>query len=64
MAEQRRTSSFEQRLAMEALRLKEQARHLKPGKRREAMLRKARQADIDALVNQWIASPGLQPPET
>jgi len=47
---------------MEALRLNEQAKLLPPGKR-EMLLRKARQADIDAHIDEWIASRGLQPPE-
>jgi hypothetical protein len=63
MTEQRRTSSFKERLAMEALRLKVQDKQLPPGKRRELLLRQARQADIDAHINEWIASPGLQPPK-
>jgi hypothetical protein len=66
MAERRRgkrTASFEERLVLEALRLKEQAKQLPPGKRRETLLRRARQADVDAHIDEWIASPGLQPPE-
>ena len=39
---------------MEALRLKEQAKHLPPGKRRETLLRKVRQADIHAHINEWL----------
>jgi len=59
----KRRASFEERLATEALRLNEQAKHLPPGERREMLLRKARQADIEAHINEWLASPGLQPPK-
>jgi hypothetical protein len=48
---------------MEALRLQERARLLPTGKRREMLLRKARQADVDAHIVAWISSPGLQPPK-
>lgn len=55
--------SLDERLALEAQRLKEAAKNLKPGKRRREMLRKARQAEMAASITHWISSPGLQPPE-
>jgi len=55
--------SLDERLAREAHRLKEAARSMKPGQRRQELLRKARQAEMAASITQWIASPGLQPPE-
>jgi len=30
---------------------------------REALLRKARQADTAAHIDNWLRSPGLQPPQ-
>ena len=54
---------LEERLAKEALRLKEAAKNLKPGKRRQEVLRKARKAEVAASIVYWITSPGLQPPE-
>ena len=66
MTERRRnkhTASFEERLAEEALRLKEQAKLLPTGKRREMLLRQARRTDIEAHIHEWLASPGLQPPK-
>ena len=66
MAERRRskyTTSFEEQLATEAQRLKEHAKQLPPGKEREMLLRKARQTDVAAHINEWLTSPGLQPPK-
>jgi hypothetical protein len=54
--------SLEERLADEAKRLREEARLLAPGAVRDAMLRKARQAETGAHVSEWLRSPGLQPP--
>ena len=55
--------TFDQRLAQEAERLREQARKLKPGTERERLLRKARQTETAAHISEWINSPGLQPPK-
>jgi hypothetical protein len=57
------STSFEERLAKEAERLKEQAKELPPGKDRELLLRKARQANTAAHITEWLNSPGLQPPK-
>ena len=54
---------LDERLALEAIKLKETAKRLKPGSRRQALLRKARQAEIAASITAWISSPGLKPPE-
>jgi hypothetical protein len=53
---------FQDHLALEALRLKEEAKTLPPSRAREAMLRKARQIEIASHVNEWLSSTGLQPP--
>jgi hypothetical protein len=55
--------SLEERLAQEAKRLREQAKNLPPGPDREAILRKARQAETGSHMTEWIMSPGLRPPE-
>jgi hypothetical protein len=47
----------------EAQKLREEAEKLPRGKEREALLRRARQADTAAHVNEWLSSPGLQPPK-
>jgi len=54
--------SFEERLAQEAQRLREQAREMPPGLERDYLLRKARQTETASHVNEWLSSPGLRPP--
>jgi hypothetical protein len=53
---------LETRLALEALRLKEAAKALPHGRERAALIRKARQIETTSHVNEWLSSPGLQPP--
>jgi hypothetical protein len=54
--------TFEQRLAQEAHRVKERAKTLPQGKERELLSRKAQQLETASRINEWISSPGLQPP--
>ncbi len=42
--------------------LREQAGKLPPGPEREALLKKLRQANTAAHIEQWANSPGLKPP--
>jgi hypothetical protein len=56
----KQTETLEQRLA---IRLREEAKLLPPGAVREAMLRKARQAEAGSQMSEWLRSPGLKPPE-
>jgi hypothetical protein len=53
--------SFPDRLANEASRLRKEAEALQ-GPERDALLKKARQADIASHMDEWLSSPGLQPP--
>ena len=53
--------SFGERLANEAQRAREMALTLPPGKRRDALLEKARLADLGARINGWLATPELEP---
>ena len=53
---------LQERLAAEAKRLREEAKKLKPGAEREAILRLARQAETGSRMSEWLSSPGLQPP--
>jgi hypothetical protein len=67
MAKQRRRvkhiATFEERLAQEALKFKEAAEEQPIGSMaRELLLRRARQAETASHINQWLSSPGLQPP--
>jgi hypothetical protein len=50
------------RLMLEANRLQDEAYKLPDGPLRDAMIRKARQNETAAHVDQWLSSPGLQSP--
>lgn len=57
------TLSFEERLAEEAKRFRDAAENEPPGSMsRELLLRRARQAETASHMNDWLRSPGLQPP--
>jgi hypothetical protein len=65
MPERRRiahSDTLQERLASEAERLREEAKKLKPGAEREALLRLARQAETGSRMSGWLSSSGLQPP--
>jgi hypothetical protein len=55
--------TFAERLEDEARRFKEAADELPPGTERELLLRRVRQAETAAHMNDWLRSPGLQPPK-
>ena len=55
--------TLEERLAEAAKRLREQAKTLPPSAERDELVRKARQAEIASHMNEWLTSPGLQPPK-
>jgi hypothetical protein len=67
MSQQRRRlkhlKSLEQRLAEDSKRLREQANLLPPGKVRDAILKKAMQAETGAQVSEWLSSPDLRSPK-
>lgn len=56
--------TFEEKTAAEKAKLEAQVAKLKPGPRRDVLLRKIRQLDIAAHMSEWLSSPGLQPPES
>jgi len=65
MTERRRSrsiESFEARLEDEAKRLRAEAELLPPGADRDALLRKAQQAETGAQMSGWLRSRELQPP--
>jgi hypothetical protein len=68
MNERRRikpTATFEERQAEEAQKFKEAAEKQPPGSTaRELLLRRARQAETASHINEWLTSPGLQPPKS
>ena len=59
----KQTKSLKDRLLEEAQNLREQAKLLPFGSVRDATLKKARQAEAAANMNEWLNSPGLQPPK-
>ena len=50
------------RLIKEARLAREKAEQLPRGEERQALLKKAREADITASLDEWLNSPGLKPP--
>jgi hypothetical protein len=63
---QRRRSiphTFEDQIAVEKARLEAQVAKLKPGPRKDGLLRKIGQLDTASHINEWLTSPGLQPPK-
>lgn len=58
----KQTETIETRLADEARRLREAAEFLPYGTKREAVLRRADQADTAAHMTEWLRSSGLKPP--
>jgi hypothetical protein len=66
MNERRRvkqTMSLKDRLALFAKKIRDDASELRPGPERDALLKKASQADAAAHLDGWANSPGLQPPK-
>jgi hypothetical protein len=53
----KQTEILEVRLAREAVRLREQAKKLKPGPKRQELLRKALQAETGAHMSEWLRHP-------
>jgi len=53
---------LQDRIAMHALRLKEEAQSLRPGPERDDLMRRARQAETASHMDDWLSSPGLRPP--
>jgi len=54
---------LQDRLMLEAMRLKDEANKLPPDSLRDARIRKARRAVTASHVNAWLSSPGLQGPQ-
>jgi hypothetical protein len=57
------TETLSDRLAQEAEEARTRAKTMPPGPERDALLRKAREADTAMHLNAWLSSPGLQPPK-
>ena len=54
--------TLKDRLESWASAIRAQAEQLPPSPEREALLKKASQADTAAHLDEWANSPGLQPP--
>jgi hypothetical protein len=62
---QRRRSmphTFERQIAAEKARLEAQVSKLPPGPQKDGLLKKIRQLETASHMNEWLSSPGLQPP--
>jgi hypothetical protein len=57
------SASLDERIADHARRIRDEAKAMPPGKERQEMVRRARQAEVAAHISEWISSPGLRPPE-
>jgi hypothetical protein len=58
----KQTVPLQDRLATWAEDVRAQAEQLPPGPERDALLKKASQADVASHLDDWANSPGLQPP--
>ena len=56
------TLTFPDRLSKEADRLGQEAETKPRGPEQDELLRKARQAETAAHIDEWLSSPGLKPP--
>ena len=62
---QRRRSAphtFEENIAAEKAKLEAQVAKLKPGPQMDALRKKIRQLETASHMDEWLSSPGLQPP--
>ncbi|MGA3242368.1 MAG: hypothetical protein ABSG03_39475 [Bryobacteraceae bacterium] len=50
------------RLTEESQRLRKEAQGTPPGIERDRLIRRARQAETAAHLQEWLKSPGLKPP--
>ena len=59
----KQTTTLDQRLSEQAERLRKEAQGTPPGVKRDDLLRRARQAQTAAHMQEWITSPGLRSPQ-
>jgi hypothetical protein len=59
----KRDKALGEQLIKEARLAREKAEQLPPGEERVDLLKKTRQADTAAHIDEWINSSGLQPPK-
>jgi hypothetical protein len=56
------TTPLDRRLEEQAERLRKEAKGTPPGVEREKLIRRARQAETAARIQEWLTSRGLRPP--
>ena len=59
----KQTTSLQRRLEEHARQARERAHKLPPGREQDALLKRARQDETVAHLDEWLNSPGLLPPE-
>jgi hypothetical protein len=59
----KQTLSLKDRLILWSQKVREDAEKLRPGPEQDVLLKKARQADTAAHLDQWANSPGLRSPK-
>ena len=59
----KQTLSLSERLVHDVERLRAQLATLPPGPERDQLVRRIRQSKTAAHIDQWLKSPGLQPPQ-
>ena len=59
----KQTVSLDQRLSVEAQRLRKEAWGTPPGIERNNLIRRARQAETASQMTEWLTSPGLASPK-
>jgi hypothetical protein len=59
----KQTTPLDQRLEEQAKRLRKEAQGTPPGVEREKLIRRARQAETAAHIQEWLTSSGLQQPK-
>ena len=55
--------TFEDRIEAEKTQLEAQVARLRDGPKKDELLRNIRQLETAARLNEWLCSPGLQPPK-
>ncbi|WFU43062.1 hypothetical protein QA640_11775 [Bradyrhizobium sp. CB82] len=55
--------SFDEKLSAEKARLEAVFENVEPGPQRDLLERKLRQIETASNINEWLTSPGLQPPK-
>jgi hypothetical protein len=59
----KQTLSLSERLVQDSEHLKAQLATLSPGPERDRLVKRIRQNETAANIEQWLKSPGLQPPQ-